>query len=115
MITGNQICIVVGASGATDYYVQAPFNCQIANVRVTTWDTLNADATVTLNDGTNDLGEALFDGTPVAGEKATWTPNEDYGDNNIAKDGVIKITISAFGTSTDRVFVQIDLDPYRVS
>lgn len=114
MITGNQIGVVIGAAGATDYYVQAPFDCQIGNVRVTTWDTLAASATVTLNDGTQDLGVATFDGTPTAGEKATWVADATYGNRKVSKDATIKLTISAFGTSTDRVFVQIDLDPYAL-
>jgi hypothetical protein len=116
MVTGNVISLMVGASGVTVNYVQVPFNCQIRTVRATCQaQALAGDDTITINDGTNDLGEALFPATVTAGLKSTYTPNSDYGNTNLSKGDVLKITTSAFGSSGDQAFVQIELDPYALS
>ena len=115
MITGNQICIMVGGSGITINYVQVPSNCQISTVRATCQaQALAGSDTITINDGTNDLGEALFDAAPTAGEKATYTPNATYGNTDLSENDVLTITTSAFGSSGDQAFVQIELDPYAL-
>ena len=116
MITGNQICLMVGAAGVTVNYVQVPFNCQIGTVRATCQaQALAGSDTVTLNDGTNDLGEAAFPATATAGLKATYTANTTYGNTNLSKNDVLTITTSAFGSSGDQAFLQIELDPHALS
>ena len=116
MVTGNQICLMVGAAGVTVNYVQVPFACQIGTVRATVQSqALAGNDTVTINDGTNDLGVATFPATASAGLKATYVADTTYGNTDLEKDDVLTITTSAFGSSGDQAFVQIELDPYALS
>ena len=116
MITGNQICLMVGAAGVTVNYVQVPFNCQISTVRATCQaQALAGSDTITINDGTNDLGVATFPSTATAGLKATYVADTTNGNTNLEKGDVLTITTSAFGSSGDQAFVQIELDPYALS
>jgi len=116
MITGNQICLMVGAAGVTVNYVQVPFNCQISTVRGTIQaQALAGDDTITINDGTNDLGVATFPATASVGLKSTYVPDTTNGNTKLSKGDVLVITTSAFGSSGDQAFVQIELDPYCLS
>lgn len=114
MITGNQICLMVGAAGVTVNYVQVPINCQIGTVRATCQaQALAGSDTITINDGTNDLGVATF-ATSTAGLKTTYVADTTNGNTNLSENDVLTITTSAFGSSGDQAFVQIELDPYAL-
>lgn len=119
MITGNVICLgPIGADSAQTYFVQVPFACQVTTVRATAQNSDIGDAdTVTISDGIggNDIGEALFGSDIAAGAKATYTPDATYGDQDLEKNDIIQVVVSALDASGDRVFVEIELDPHALS
>lgn len=119
MITGNVICLgPVGVDSAQTYFVQVPFACQVRTVRATAQNSDIGDAdTVTISDGKagNDIGVALFGTDIAAGAKAAYTPDTTYGNQDLEKDDIIQVVVSALDASGDRVVVEIELDPYALS
>ena len=116
MITDNVICLGPVYTGT--FYVQVPFACQIGTVRATAQDTDIGDAdTVTIKDstGTYTIGVATFGSDIAAAAKATYAANATYGNTDFAKDEVIQVIVSALDDPADRVFVEIELDPYALS
>ena len=118
MITDNIIYLgPVGKDSGVTYYVQVPIACQIATVRATAQDSdIGDDDTVTIKDstGTNTIGVATFDSGIAAAAEATYVADTTYGATDLAKNEVIQVIVSTLDASGDRVFVQIELDPYAL-
>jgi hypothetical protein len=120
MITDNQIClgVLVGTNSETKYYVQVPIACQIQTVRATSQNSDIGDGDlVTIKDGVagNTIGVATFGTGIAAGAKATYEANSTYGNQDLEINDVLEIVITALNAAGDRVFVQIELDPYALS
>lgn len=119
MITGNVISLgPVGSNSETKYYVQVPFACQVATVRVTAQNSDIGDADlVTIKDGLsgNTIGVATFDSTIASAAKATYAANGTYGNTDLEKNDVLEIVITALDAADDRVMIEIELDPYGLS
>ena len=119
MITGNVICLgPIGTNSGKTYFVQVPFACQVTTVRVTAQNSDIGDAdTVTISDGIggNDIGVATFGSDIAAGAKATYVADSTYGNQDLEINDIIQVVVSALGAAGDRVFVEIELDPYALS
>jgi hypothetical protein len=116
MVTGNLIHLgPVGTNSEQTYFVQAPFACHLHDVQVTAQnsDIGDADTVVVSNGiGGTTIGTATFGSTIAAGAKATYVAAD--ANQEIAKDGIIQVVVSALDASGDRVFVTLELDPYRL-
>lgn len=112
MITDNQITVHLEAAEVA--YVQVPFDCQIGTVRATANGTIGA-STVTLNDGTNDLGVATWTtALGVAAGKAAYVADTTYGTTKLSQNDVLTVTF-VVTNAVAGACVQIDLDPYALS
>jgi len=117
MITGNTIDIDItgDTSGETKWYVQAPFACHVEDVLATSGNSDIGDAdTVVVKNGKagTTIGTATFGSDIASGAKATYVAAD--ADQEIAKNGIIELVVSALGASTDRIHVTLILDPYRL-
>lgn len=116
MITGNLIHLgLIGTNSGKTYFVQAPFACHVHDVQVTAQnsDIGDADTVVVKNGiGGTTIGTATFGSDIAAGAKATYVAAD--ANQEIAKNGIIQVAVSALGASGDRVHVTLVLDPYRL-
>jgi len=114
MNTSNVIDLgMVGSNNAETYFVVAPYNCHVEDVQAVSQDTGESGETVVVSNGIGGttIGTATFS-TDVAGELATYVAAD--ADQEVDKDGVIQVVVSALGNSTDRVHVRLILDPFRI-
>ena len=116
MVTSNLICIgPIGSNSGVTYFVLAPFACHVHDVLVVAQnsDIGDADTVVVSNGiGGTTIGTATFGSTIAAGAKATYVAAD--ANQEIAKDGIIEVVVSALDASGDRVHVTLVLDPYRL-
>ena len=116
MITGNLISLgLVGTNSEGTYNVLAPFACHVHDVLAVAQNSdIGDDDTVVVKNGLGGttIGTATFGSTIAAGAKATYEATD--ADQEIAKDGIIQVVVSALAAETDRVHVTLVLDPYML-
>lgn len=85
----------LGATGATaDFYAVMPVRCTIKSIQAACSADPGDGETITIYDGSNEVGVLTFGSSIAAGATGTYAANATYGNTVFEAGDVVKITVS---------------------
>lgn len=113
MITDSTIFLgLVGDDSTNTYYVRCPINCTLRKIVAVAQAATGGEETVTVADSDdNTLGVSTIASGNSAGDEGTSAIDSTNGSHKITAGEILSVATTAFDTSTDRVWVALELDP----
>ena len=97
------------STGTATFYLVAPCRCTIKSAQAACSADPGDAETITLNDGTNDVGVLTYGTDIAAGATGTYAADSTHGETVFAAGAAIKVTISQLtAAATFSGYVEID-------